>query len=376
MGRGTRLINVKDITVNTWMKVENFDFVDVPFNNENIATEEDLFFVRSSVKLSGIALVSKINQLDENTIHCGFVIRFRPTSDLIDTDYLLYLFRSPQYRKRLIGLSSGTAIVNISQTVLKGLDFPIPPLEKQRKISLTLKNYDDLIENNLRRIKLLEDFALQFYKEWFVCLRFPGYEHTKIVKGVPDGWEKKKLGDICEEIKEIVLPENVDSDTPYIGLEHMPRKSITLSTWGKAEDVTSAKHRYRNGDILFGKIRPYFHKVGIALTDGIASSDAIVIRAFNEELQNLVLLTVSSDYFVADTSQRMKEGSKMPRADWKQMQQWPVLKPKSGLIASLNDQMNPIVAQLKTLVIQNIKLKQARDILLPKLMSGEVEVNV
>jgi type I restriction enzyme S subunit len=268
----------------------------------------------------------------------------------------------------------GAAIPTTNRDSFYAVPIRIPSLPVQQRIASVLSSYDDLIDNNLHRIKLLEESARQLYREWFVRLRFPGYEHTEITKGVPDGWEKKKLGDICEEIKETVLPENVDPDTPYIGLEHIPRKSITLSTWGRAEDVTSAKHRYRAGEILFGKIRPYFHKVGIALTDGVASSDAIVIRAFDDELQNMILLTVSSDHFVADTSQRMKEGSKMPRADWTQMQQWPVLKPKPGFITSLNDQMNPIVAQLKTVVIQNIKLKQARDILLPKLMSGEVEV--
>src|SRR5207248_122357 len=83
----------------------------------------------------------------------------------------------------------------------------------------------------------------------------------------------------------------------YIGLEHMPRRSISLTEWGQAEAVTSSKSRFKTGDILFGKIRPYFHKVGIAFTDGVASSDAIVIRPNSDALRSFVLLTVSGDRF-------------------------------------------------------------------------------
>ena len=99
------------------------------------------------------------------------------------------------------------------------------------------------------------------------------------------------LGDLCKEARELVLPDEVKPDTPYIGLEHMPRRSISLNEWGKAEQVTSSKHLFRAGEILFGKIRPYFHKVGIAFVDGVSSSDAIVMRPLEEKLCGLVLMT-------------------------------------------------------------------------------------
>lgn len=251
---------------------------------------------------------------------------------------------------------------------------PLPDMATQRRIASILSAYDNLIENNLRRIKLLEESARQLYKEWFVRLRFPGYEHVKIRNGMPEGWEKKRFGDLCKEIREIVMPKSVEPDMPYIGLEHMPRKSITLSTWGKAEEVTSSKHRFIADDVIFGKIRPYFHKVGFALEDGIASSDAIVIRATDDSYKWLILMVVSSDQFVADSAQRMKEGSKMPRADWTQMKEYPVPLPSFGLLRTFNDSMQPITRQLRTLAMGNRKLSEARDILLPKLMSGEVEV--
>ena len=237
-----------------------------------------------------------------------------------------------------------------------------------------LSAYDDLIENNRRRIQLLEQAARLLYKEWFVHLRFPGHEHTQIIDGVPEGWEKKVLGDVCLEVRETVFPSALEANTLYIGLEHIPRRSITLCDWGQAEQVTSSKHRFREGEILFGKIRPYFHKVGFALTDGVASSDAIIIRPANPNLLALVLMAMSSDAFVAVTAQQMKEGSKMPRADWKQMQQYPVPLPPDGLLRAFNDFIDSILNQLKILAFANKRLGAARDLLLPKLMNGEVAV--
>jgi type I restriction enzyme S subunit len=268
----------------------------------------------------------------------------------------------------------GNSNPTLNRNHIHGLDILIPPIRTQKAIVEVLSAYDDLIEYNRRRIQLLEQAARLLYKEWFVHLRFPGHEHTQFIDGVPEGWEKEVLGDLCLEVRETVSPSALEANTPYIGLEHMSRRSITLCEWGQAVQVKSSKHRFREGEILFGKIRPYFHKVGIALTDGVASSDAIIIRPANPQLMALVLMTTSSDGFVAVTAQQMKEGSKMPRADWKQMQQYPVPLPPEGLLCAFNDFVRPILNQLKTLAFANQRLGAARDLLLPKLMNGEVAV--
>jgi type I restriction enzyme S subunit len=98
-------------------------------------------------------------------------------------------------------------------------------------------------------------------------------------------------------------------------LEHIPRRSISQTDWVHAEDVTSSKHKFVAEDILPGKIRPYFHKVSLAFVDGVASSDAIVSRPQENDLHSLVLMTVSSDPFVAMAAQTMKKGSKMPHSN-------------------------------------------------------------
>lgn len=176
------------------------------------------------------------------------------------------------------------------------------------------------------------------------------------------------------EVHESIKPDAVELNTPYIGLEHMPRRSISLSEWGKAEQVVSSKHRFLDGDILFGKIRPYFHKVGVAFIDGITSSDAIVIRPKDPTLFGIVLMTVSSDAFVALTAQTMREGSKMPRADWKQMKGYPVVLPQDSILNSFNSLIRAIVDQLKKMSLMNKKLQNTRDLLLPRLMNGVIMI--
>jgi type I restriction enzyme S subunit len=295
-----------------------------------------------------------------------YVVDFKDTHPKFAAYFLKHVLRDYQ--------SDKAAVPGIDRNVLHELDVKCPEPEAQETIADVLSAYDDLIENNRRRMALLEESARLLYREWFVRLRFPGHEHTPIVNGLPEGWERKQLGSLCSEIREQVQPGTLEPTTPYIGLEHIPRRSISLCDWGAVESVTSTKHRFKEGDVIFGKIRPYFHKVGLAFTDGVASSDAIVIRPKLDKFRSLVMLTVSSDEFVAQASQTMREGSKMPRADWKLMTNFAVLVPPPSLMDSLEDFVSAITGQLRNLCFQNRNLKAARDLLLPRLMSGEITV--
>jgi type I restriction enzyme S subunit len=294
---------------------------------------------------------------------------------VLDKKFLYYLFNTKQVRGQISGSATGTKVKHTAPERIYRVKVSIPAdVAEQRRIGAILSAYDDLIENNRRRIALLEQAARLLYKEWFVHLRFPGHEHVRITDGVPEGWERKTLGDLCREVRELVEPDAVRFDTPYIGLEHILRRSISLNEWGRADQVTSSKHIFREGDILFGKIRPYFHKVGITFIDGITSSDAIVIRSRDPVLHSLILMTLSSDPFVAVTAQTMREGSKMPRADWKQMQAYPIMLPPYKILSGFEAIIGSIVDQLKTLSFTNRRLSKARDLLLPRLMNGEIAV--
>lgn len=347
------------------------------FPPEYLLAEGDLLLVMTDLVntapiLGGSFVIPENNRYLHNQ-RLGLVSVIDETR--IDRSFLYFLLNTHAYRAQVRGSASGATVRHTSPDRIRACEVRVPiDVSEQRRIGSVLSAYDDLLQNNSRRISLLEEAARQLYCEWFVRHRFPGREHVRVRDRTPGGWRPATLGDHCEEVRESVSPEEVEPDTPYMGLEHIPRRSISLSEWGSVEEVTSSKHRYRESDILFGKIRPYFHKVGIAFTDGVASSDAIVIRPKDPKLLPLVLMTASSDPFVATTSQTMREGSKMPRADWKQMQAYPTPLPPDGLLQSFNDFISPILAQLKTLALLNRRLKAARDLLLPKLMSGEVAV--
>lgn len=279
------------------------------------------------------------------------------------------------FLKYLLGnvVSDKAAVPGLNRNALHARDVFVPDPDEQRRIAAVLSTYDDLIENNRKRIKLLERAARLLYTEWFVRGRFPGHQVVKKKDGVPEGWEKTVFGKLVEQVKVSVKPEEVEADTPYIGLEHIPRRALVLNEWGKAEQVTSNKFAFQEDDILFGKIRPYFHKVGFAITNGITSSDAIVMRVSEPDLYALALSVVSSDRFIAVASKSAKEGSKMPRADWKQMQAYPLLLPDTRTLSKFNEALHPMLSMMKVLAKQNIQLIRARDLLLPRLMSGKVK---
>ncbi len=373
---GMKVINVTNILSDGSVDVSNTDkyisLGEFERRYSHFAVEEDDIVVASSGNSYG--KVGRVRGEHLPLMMNTSVIRFHSADrGRLDEDYLYSFLRSPSFASQVKAFVTGGAQPNFGPSHLKQMTILLPPISVQKQVAQVISAYDELIENNLRRMALLEEAARLLYREWFVRLRFPGHEHTRIVNGVPEEWEKKQLQELCDEIREPVLPDRVKPQTPYVGLEHMPRRSITLSEWGDASEVESAKHRFVEGDFLFGKIRPYFHKVGVCFTDGIASTDAIVVRSRGGAAFGLVLMTISSDLFVAHATQS-SYGAKMPRANWKVLQQYPVLVPPAPLLREFTEAINRITALLKNLVYQNKKLKAARDLLLPRLMSGEVAV--
>ena len=299
---------------------------------------------------------------------------FRPKDDSVDNKYLYYYMQTDFIKQSMINSMTGaTGRQRVNNDVFNDLEVCFPKIDSQRKIGEILASYDDLIENNQKQIKLLEEAAQRLYKEWFVDLRFPGYDTTPIVDGVPVGWRKETIGGICSIKKDVVTTDQIPRGMPYIGLEHIPRIDFCLSSWGNAEDVTSNKFKYDADDIIFGKIRPYFHKVGFALNNGVVSTDSFVIRA-KDGVWGILLMTVFDKAFVDYTYQTCKEGAKMPRADWRQMEKYEVLIPDDAVRQAFEENIWSITRRIKTVAFQNHGLSEARDRLLPKLMSGEIEV--
>jgi type I restriction enzyme, S subunit len=296
----------------------------------------------------------------------------------VDADWLFYCFKNPTTQQEMINRASSSGVPHINLGVLREFRIRLPSLLEQRRIASILCTYDDLIENNTRRIAILEEMARRIYEEWFVRFRFPGFEAVRMVESelglVPEGWRLRALGDLVDDVRDGVNPDAVAPETPYVGLEHIPRRSIALADWGHAADVGSTKLRFLEGDILFGKIRPYFHKVAVAPVAGVTSSDAIVIRAKQAQDFGLALAVASSDAFVAHATQT-SNGTKMPRANWGVLRQYPVLTPPRGLHTRFELFMAGVVSAVSNHVLRNRNLRATRDLLLPKLISGELDVS-
>jgi type I restriction enzyme S subunit len=306
-------------------------------------------------------------------------------SEELHGGFLYYLLRSEAFKEFIIGTAQGAASqASITLDAIKRYKFLLPQFEVQADIAEYLENYDNLIENNNRRITILEDMAQTLYREWFVNFRYPNHEDNLDADGkpklidspldqIPEGWEVKPLGDLVEFKRITIKKGSVPDNTPYMGLEHFPRKSIALSDWEEVSDIGSNKLAFNRGDILFGKIRPNFHKVGVAQVDGLCSSDTFVLSPKDSEHHSLITMVTFSNEFVAQAVQT-SQGSKMPRASWDVLKEFAVCLPDSNALERFNSAANPAIEQIRVLSLKNRNLKQQRDMLLPKLISGQIEL--
>lgn len=305
------------------------------------------------------------------------VILLRAKSSVIDPGFLFQALKSPPVKAELAKRATGTTVLGIKQSELREVRIPYVSVIVQCRIAAILSAYDDLIENNTKRIKILEEMARSLYREWFVEFRFPDHGRIELRRQaqakVPVGWQASSLGHLVDEVRDAVDPRDVADDTPYFGLEHLPRRSTTLGTWGEAREVQSAKLRARRGEILFGKIRPYFHKVGVVPVDAICSSDAIVLRPRDALFFGLTLGCTSSDEFVAQAT-ASSQGTKMPRANWEVLRKHPIPLPPNRILEQYNQLVVPMVDLASSLALKNRTLAMTRDMLLPRLISGEIQV--
>ena len=295
----------------------------------------------------------------------------------LDSRFLYYWLGSPQGKAELQKATIGSSQSAFTIVLLKGMEMELPPLPVQRRIAGILSAYDELMENSQQRIRLLEAMARALYREWFVHFRFPGHEnHPRVaspVGEIPKGWEVKKLSDIAEDMRRNVPKGELEEPRPYVGLEHIPRRSLALDAWETATELGSNKLEFKKGEVLFGKIRPYFHKVSVAPFDGLCSADTIVIRARRPEHYAVVVACVSSDAFVAEAS-ATANGAKMPRANWGVLEKFPVVIPKGKVAEKFSALFADIIAKQQALIFQIQNLRRTRDLLLPRLLSGQVNL--
>lgn len=276
---------------------------------------------------------------------------------------------------------------------------PIPPVAEQRAIAHILGTLDDKIDLNRRMNESLEAMARALFKSWFVDFDpvrakmegrwrkgeslpglpahlydlFPDRLVDSELGEIPEGWEVGKFGDVAENPRRSVVPQKIKPDMPYIALEHMPKCHIALSDWGIAVGVESNKFEFKKGEILFGKLRPYFHKVGVAPIDGVCSTDIVVVKPNIESWFGFVLGHISSREFVEYTNAG-SIGTKMPRTSWTIMEKYEIVIPSEKVVKAFNSMASLLIERINKEIYETHTLDSIRDTLLPKLISGEVRV--
>lgn len=265
---------------------------------------------------------------------------------------------------KLEAYATGSTFSELPARTLKKIKIAVPPLPEQDAIVHVLGRLDDKIELNRRMHQTLESIFQMMFTRLLT-------ERLSARSRLRRGWKMGQLSDIASAATELVDPAMLDENTPYIGLEHMPRSSVTLAEWGWVNDVASKKTRFRRDDILFGKLRPYFHKVGFASIDGVCSTDIIVMVPRERYWQALMLGYVSSYPFVAYASQTAT-GTKMPRTNWSILKKYPVVIPTDRIAYDFQESVNDVLGLISTSVHERRVLIKLRTLLQRSILGSSV----
>jgi type I restriction enzyme S subunit len=300
---------------------------------------------------------------------------------LADARFVYRYFRLPSTVERITKLATGAGVPHINLGTLKAFEIKLPRVEEQARIADVLSRYDDLIENNRRRIALLEEAARQLYREWFVRLRFPGHEHTRIVDGVPEGWERRSLID-CVKFLSGGTPskqrtEFWDGEIPWVSSGEMTEARLYDTPLHISQDGAQAGSRLVVPGTILIVVR------GMSLAKEFRLAVATREMAFNQDLKALQCrpgidsTIIFHSLFAArehirELSTEAAHGTK--KLETAVLEALPVLLPTPALQQAFREMTEASDAQRDNLYHQNQKLRAARDLLLPRLMSGEIPV--
>ena len=373
----------------------------------NFISEEHAKRLRSANVMRGDIIfthagnIGQVAYIPENSKYDRYVISqrqfyMRPKPSEVMPEFVIAYFKSPQGQHDLLSNTSQVGVPSISQpvTYLKSIEIPVPPIQEQCSIARILGALDDKIELNRRMNKTLGGMMQALFKSWFVDFDpvrakmerrdiglpqniadlFPKLLAESELGHVPEGWSIGRISDIASCPRRAIKPSGLSQESPYIGLEHMPRHSIALTDWGQAGKVKSGKLKFAKGDILFGKLRPYFHKVGVAPLSGVCSTDIMVIAPKKPQWAAFLLACVSSTETVAYANQ-VSTGTKMPRTNWKAMSDHRCCLPQKQTVRAFQNLVQPMLDRIIANIHDSRALALRRDALLPKLVSGDMQVS-
>lgn len=290
-------------------------------------------------------------------------------SDRVDPGFLFYYLQSQQHAIRDSATDASHGTKKLETRVLESWPLPVPDLEEQYAIRDILSAYDDLIENNRRRIQLLEEAARLLYREWFVHLRFPGHEHVRVVDGVPEGWEREPLSEIADitmgqSPKSIYYNEEGNGLPFHQGVTNFGVRFPSHQTYCTVQNQLAEP-----GDILFS-VRAPVGRINLT-TDRIVIGRGLASIRSNRNQQNFLFYALKNRFFKDDL---MGGGTIFASITKKELYGVELVQPTGQVAEMFMEHVRPIDLQIENLQQTIDSLAKARDLLLPRLMNGEIAV--
>ena len=348
-------------------------------NARAVPQENDLIFAREATA-GNVALIQK----GEKVCLGQRTVLIRPNQEKVNPAFLTYFLLAPKQQYNLLSTANGATVAHVNLPAIRNLKIDLPELPIQHRIATILSRYDSLIENYQKQIKLLEEAAQRLYKEWFVDLHFPGHENVKIVDGVPEGWEKKTIDDVTCKVttglnprKNFVLGKGSNY---YVTIKNMADNTLLLDDRCDRVDNEALEKINKRSDLKIGDI--LFSGIGtigrVALVDIPTNNWNVSESVFTLRVNDIVtkeflyLMLLSPDmqnYCQSNAHGAAQKGIRM--ADLKA---YSFNLPPFGVIQKFTNLVTPIIKKVSSIRNQIRLLTEARDRLLPKLMSGEIEI--
>lgn len=301
--------------------------------------------------------------------------------DEIDKLFLYYLFNTKQVRGQIRASASGVKVRHTSPSRIYEVEVEIPPLPVQRKIADILSAYDDLIENNTRRIKILEEMAQAIYREWFVHFRFPGHEQAAMVETelgmAPEGWESVALGQIAEINARSIRGSDLPGIIHYVDISSVSTGQINTITDMRFDQAPGRARRIlRHGDTIWSCVRPNrkSYSLIISPTENMIASTGFAVISPLSVPYTYLHQSVTTDEFVAYLTNHAR-GAAYPAVTAEDFEHAIVQLPDPDLTHQYHAAVEPMFLLKHSLQKRNNMLRHTRDLLLPKLVSGEVDVS-
>lgn len=305
--------------------------------------------------------------------------RIRPHKT-IDNHFLYYTFLHYGNVGLFSPLFTGSTIKHLPREKLAKVEVPLPPLPTQRKIASILSAYDDLIENNTRRIAILEQMAQALYREWFVHFRFPGHENVKLVDSplgkIPEGWEVTTLGQVASINSQSIKKGNEPEQIHYIDIKSVSTGRINdTRSLPFSEAPGRARRVVRHGDTIWSTVRPNLKSYSIILDppdDSIASTGFAVLTPNTIPFSFLYFATTTEEF--ATYLVNHASGSAYPAVNAKDFENAEFIVPPKPLAEQFHKLAGKMLVLAHRLLRKNENLRTTRDLLLPKLISGKLDV--